>query len=95
MQPQRPQDDMVAEEDEQLVTTPVEVVLDTQYTDDLLGLACELAPAEVADTKEFHTVMKADELIEDWMKHSVLLYIYVFDGAPPLPEVGDCMFHKL
>ena len=61
----------------------------------MLGLVCELAPAEVSDTEEIHTIMKADELFEDWMKHSVLFYKYGFDGAPPLPKAGDCKFHEL
>ena len=84
----------MAKEDEQLAT-PLKAVIDTQCTDDLLGLTCEVALTEVADTKENHTVMKADELFEDWMKHSVLFYKYVFGGAPPLPKAGDCTFHKL
>ena len=60
----------MSEEDEQLAT-PVEMVLDTQYTADLFGLTHELALAEAADTEEIRTVMKADELFEyeDWMKH--------------------------
>ena len=69
----------------------------TQYTDDLLGLTCELAPANVADTKNTRTVMKADadEIFEDRMKHSVLFYRYVFDDTPLLPKAGDCTFMSL
>ena len=75
------------------MVTPVVVVLDTHYTDDLLGLTFQLTPTEVADTKEILTIVKADELSEDWMKHSVLFYTYIFDGVPPLTETGDCTFH--
>lgn len=86
--------DVVAEEDEQL-DTPVEAVVDTGYTDDLLGMTCELAPEEAAESEETRTDKKADELFDEWMKHSVLFYKHVFDGSPPLPEAGDCTFHEL
>ena len=39
--------------------------------------------------------MKADELFGEWIKHSVLFYKYVFHGAPPLHEAGECTFHDL
>ena len=84
------------EQEEEVLATPVATADNTQdYTDDLLGFTCELAPTEVDGIEEVSDDTKANDLVDEWIKHSVSFNKHVLYWFNPLPKSGNISLLEL
>ena len=65
------------------------------YTDDLLGFTCELSSTETVGTVEVSDDTKANDLVDEWIKHSVSYHNHVYNSSHPIPESGNISLLEL